>query len=161
MKIKFLNIKAKLYNKHSEHKTVDVVISSGFITVIGNNFLPDTSSYDNKQLIEFEKYIYAPVFNEFSNGRFNISIEYKSERGTHITFAKMNIIQRNKLLLMMGDHILVKDGNFKWFIGIAITVALFIYQAKQNDKLVEASKQNTILKDSIHKLQNKINHNIK
>ena len=59
---------------------------------------------------------------------------------------------------MMGDHILLKDGNFKWLVGTILTVVFFWYQAIQNDKLVQANKDITSLKDSLNKYQNLTNH---
>lgn len=61
----------------------------------------------------------------------------------------------------MGDHILQKDGNFKWFVGTALTVVFFWYQAILNNKLVQANKDITSLKDSLNRYQNLANHKTK
>lgn len=59
MKIKSLTIKTKLYSKYSDEKFVPAEITSGFISIHGTSFLPDTTAFDNKQLTELVSYIYT------------------------------------------------------------------------------------------------------
>ena len=71
-----------------------------------------------------------------------------------MALANLNWFQRQKLYLIMGDHVILNSGNFKWLITTVVGAIFFWYQAKQNDKLVQANKDITSLKDSLNKYQN-------
>ena len=154
MKIKSLRIKTTLYSEYADGRMVNAEISSGFISIEGTKFLPDSSAFNNKQLIELVNYIYSPSFKFISDKRYNVSLEYKGSHSNQFTFCKLNWYQRQKLYLIMGDHIILNSGNFKWLVGTILTVIFFWYQAKQNDKLVQANKDISSLKDSLNKYQN-------
>lgn len=154
MKFKGLRLEAQFFNLGVSNKPVDVSICSKFIMVTGKNFLPRTGIYGQK-LVELIDYNYTRGIKEISDSKYNVYFNYKAENDTsEMALANLNWFQRQKLYLIMGDHIILNSGNFKWLITTVVGAIFFWYQAKQNDKLVQANKDITSLKDSLNKYQN-------
>jgi hypothetical protein len=159
MKFKSVRIKIKGITANVPDD-FEIQLYGGYIIADVSKLRPTMPSLgvDFSHYTEITGYLYSPATEQMFNGDFNTCILYNNCYNGVVNecqiFTKLNFVQRNKLYLMMGDHFILNNGNFKWLVGIFLTVVFFFYQAKQNDKLVQANKDLSSLKDSLNKYQN-------
>ncbi len=157
MKIRRLTLKVKLKTPHSAGVNgFDAEITERtIIAPVGK--LGEISSFeDDLTYVEIDMYKVSKTFQQIFSYEFNTCFWYKKLGQEYTCMAQLKWWEIIKLKYIMGDHIIQKDGNFKWLVGTVLTVLFFVYQAKQNDKLVQANKDITNLKDSLNKYQNNI-----
>jgi hypothetical protein len=170
MKLKLLKIQTTLAYVENPYKLAELstrrysnikakIIDGMIITTIENP-LPFTKIYF-VQYAPIIDYKISPAISDNFNKTYNTVITYKGDNDNYQVFCKLSFWQRQGLYLMMGDHIILNSGNFKWLVGTVLTIVFFMYQAKQNDKLVQANKDITSLKDSLNKYQNLAIHKTK
>lgn len=149
MKIKGLKIKielddSKIYNK-KEAEIQDGMVSISFKT-----------NQEKVTILEYCKisdYKYSKTINTYSDNKFNSYVKFKRLDNTELrVFTNLTWWDRQKLYLMMGDHIITKDGNFKWLIGGFLGFLFYLYSDSQSTKFERITNENEELKLKVLKL---------
>ena len=97
------------------YSNINATLCDGTIITTITNPLPYTEYY-YVQYTPIVEYKISPIISHNFNNRFNTSITYKGKYNDYQIFCKLNFWQKQKFKVMMGDHILLKDGNFRWLI---------------------------------------------
>ncbi len=128
-------------------KVLSAEISHGVIT---GELETEAGGVNHLMYMEIESYSYSKALMKFDGS--NMIFKTRLGEREYEYLANLGFLDRQKLYLMMGDHVILKDGNFKWLIGGFLGFLFYLYTDTQVEMVNQLNKVNQEQMDQVQKL---------